>query len=192
MRRENVLGKYSLLNGVTSWRSCSVVPRDCVNRIRLGPLWRDDHSGVLIGEGMTRRSDCPARVLANGVSTRIDRFPTHEERSIARVHGQVAASCYTIIAICCSTSKSFRLRYKYPNQLHNFILRHLRWWLSFLPLMYVSCRMRVARKEISLYFKFVFFLRKSDRKATRKITWLWVYTNCPNLCDQSSLNKSTF
>ncbi len=28
-------GKYSLLNDITSWRSCSGVPRDCVNRIRL-------------------------------------------------------------------------------------------------------------------------------------------------------------
>ncbi len=64
---------YSLLNGVTSWHSCSVVPRDCVNRIRLWPLRRDDHSGVLIGAGGRRRSDWPARVLANVVSTRIDR-----------------------------------------------------------------------------------------------------------------------
>ncbi len=33
--------KYSLLNGVTSWR---------VFRIRLLSLRRDDHSGVLIGQ----------------------------------------------------------------------------------------------------------------------------------------------
>ncbi len=44
-----------------------------VNRIRLRPLRRDDHSGVVIGAGGTRRSDWPARVLANDVSARIDR-----------------------------------------------------------------------------------------------------------------------
>ncbi len=65
-----------------------------VNGIRLWPLRRDDHSGVLIGAGWTRRSDWPARVLANDVSTRIDRYSAREERSIARVQGQVAASCY--------------------------------------------------------------------------------------------------
>ncbi len=37
----------------------------CVNRIHLWPLRRDDHSGVLIGAGGTRRPDWPARVLAN-------------------------------------------------------------------------------------------------------------------------------
>ncbi len=63
-------GKYSLLNYITGWRSCSGVPRGCVNRIRLLALRRDDHSGVLIGTGGTRRSDWPARVLANDVSTR--------------------------------------------------------------------------------------------------------------------------
>ncbi len=87
-------GKYSLLNGVTSWRSCSGVPRDCVDRICLWPLRRDDHSGVLIGSGGTRRSYWPARVLANDISTRIERWPSREERSIARVQGQVAASHY--------------------------------------------------------------------------------------------------
>ncbi len=45
---------------------------DYVNRIRLWPLRRDDHSGVLIGAGGTQRSDWPARVLPN------------ENRSIAR------------------------------------------------------------------------------------------------------------
>ncbi len=65
--------KYSLLNGVMSWRSCSVVPRGCANRIRLWPLRCDDHSDVLIGEGRTRRSNWPARVWANDVSRRIDR-----------------------------------------------------------------------------------------------------------------------
>ncbi len=65
--------KYSLLNDVTSWRSCPGVPRGYINRIRLCPLRRDDHSGILIGAGGTRRSDWPARVLANDVSTRIDR-----------------------------------------------------------------------------------------------------------------------
>ncbi len=47
-----------------------------MNRIRLWPLRRDDHSGVLIGAGGTRRSDWPARVLVNDVSTRIDRMRT--------------------------------------------------------------------------------------------------------------------
>ncbi len=62
------------MDGVTSWRSCSVVTRGCVNiRIRLWPLRRDDHSGVLIGAGEARRSDWPVRVLANDVSTRIGR-----------------------------------------------------------------------------------------------------------------------
>ncbi len=45
---------YSLLNGVTSWRSCPVVPLGCVNRIRLWPLRHDDHSGVLIGQRACR------------------------------------------------------------------------------------------------------------------------------------------
>ncbi len=87
--------KYSLLNDITRWCSCSVVSRGCVNRIRLWPLRRDDHPGVLIGAGGTRRSDWPPRVLANNVSTRIDLQPTCEKRSITRVQGQVVASCYT-------------------------------------------------------------------------------------------------
>ncbi len=41
--------------------------------VRLWPLRRDDRSGVLIGAGGIRRSDWPARVLANNASTRIDR-----------------------------------------------------------------------------------------------------------------------
>ncbi len=56
-----------------SWRSCSVVPRGCVNRIRIWPFRRDDHSGVLIGAGGRQCSDWPARMLANDVSTGIDR-----------------------------------------------------------------------------------------------------------------------
>ncbi len=56
-----------------------------MNRIRLWPLRRDYHSGVLIGAGERRRSDLLARVLVNDVSTRIDREPASEERSIARV-----------------------------------------------------------------------------------------------------------
>ncbi len=55
-------GKYSLLDDIKRRRSCSGVPRGCVNRIRLWPLQRDDHSGVLIGSGGTQRSDWPARV----------------------------------------------------------------------------------------------------------------------------------
>ncbi len=51
------LGKYSLLLDITRWRSCSGVPCGCVNRIRLWPLRRDDHSGALIGAGGTWRSD---------------------------------------------------------------------------------------------------------------------------------------
>ncbi len=50
-----------------------VVPRDCVNRIRLLPPRRDDHSGVLIGAGGMRRSGWPARVWADDVSTGSDR-----------------------------------------------------------------------------------------------------------------------
>ncbi len=44
-----------------------------MNKIRVRPLRRDDHSGVLIGAGGTRLSDWPARVLANDLSTKIDR-----------------------------------------------------------------------------------------------------------------------
>ncbi len=66
-------GKYSLKNEIQRWRPCSGMPRGCVNRIRLWPLRRGDHSGVLIGAGGRRRSDWSARVLANDVSTRIDR-----------------------------------------------------------------------------------------------------------------------
>ncbi len=62
-----------VVSNLKSWRSCSVVPRGCVIRIGLWPLRRDDHSGVLIGAGGTRRPDWPARVLANDVSTKIDR-----------------------------------------------------------------------------------------------------------------------
>ncbi len=50
------------------------MPRGCVIRIRLWPLRRDDHSGILIGAGGERRFDWPAHVLANDVSTRIDRL----------------------------------------------------------------------------------------------------------------------
>ncbi len=50
----------------------SCATRLCV-RIRLWPLRRDDHSGVLISAGGMRCSDWPARVLANVVSTRLDR-----------------------------------------------------------------------------------------------------------------------
>ncbi len=71
-RRINEAGKYGLLSGVTSWRSCSCVPRGCVNRIRLWPLRRDYRSGVLIGTSGEQRSDWPVHVLANDVSTRID------------------------------------------------------------------------------------------------------------------------
>ncbi len=66
-------GKYSLLNGIKGRLSCSLVPPGCVNKIRLLPLRRDAHSGVLIGAGGTRRSDWPERVLAINVSARIDR-----------------------------------------------------------------------------------------------------------------------
>ncbi len=50
-------GKYSLKIEIQRWRSYSGVPRGCVKRNRLWPLRRDDHSGVLIGAGGTRRSD---------------------------------------------------------------------------------------------------------------------------------------
>ncbi len=68
------------------------MPRGYVYRIHFWPLRRDYHSGVLIGAGGTRRSDWPARVLANDVSARIDRQLAREERSIARVKTQVAAT----------------------------------------------------------------------------------------------------
>ncbi len=68
------------------------MPRGCVNRFRLWPLRRDYHSGVLIGAVRRQRSDWSVRVLANDVSTRIDREPARKERSIARVYAQVAAT----------------------------------------------------------------------------------------------------
>ncbi len=68
------------------------MPRGCVIRIRLWPLRRDDNPGVLIGAGGERRSDWPVRVLANDVSMKIDREQAREERSIARVYAQVAAT----------------------------------------------------------------------------------------------------
>ncbi len=64
-RRINETGKYSLLNDITRWRPYSGVLRGSVNRIRIWPLRRDDHSGVLIGAGGPERSDWPARVLSN-------------------------------------------------------------------------------------------------------------------------------
>ncbi len=54
--------KYSLINDITRWRSCSGMPRGCVYRIRLWTVKQDDHSGVLIGAGGTRRSDWPELV----------------------------------------------------------------------------------------------------------------------------------
>ncbi len=45
------------------------MPRGCVYKIRLWPLMRDDHSGVLIGAGGERRSDWPSHVLANDMAT---------------------------------------------------------------------------------------------------------------------------
>ncbi len=55
-------GKYGLLNDITSWRLCLVVPCGGVYRIRFWPLRRDDHSSVLIGAGGRQRSDWPAHV----------------------------------------------------------------------------------------------------------------------------------
>ncbi len=63
-----------------------------MHRIRLLTLRREYHSGIPIGAGGRRRSDWPARVLANDVSTRIGQYPAREERSIARVCAQVAAT----------------------------------------------------------------------------------------------------
>ncbi len=67
-------GNYSLLNDIRRWLSRPGVSRGCVNRIRLWPLMRDDHSGVLIGAGVAWRSDWPARASANEVSTKGDRL----------------------------------------------------------------------------------------------------------------------
>ncbi len=72
--------KYSLLNDIKRWHSCSGVPRGCVNRIRIWPLRRDDHSRVLIGVGGMRRSDWPARVLTNDVITRVNRSRAMSDR----------------------------------------------------------------------------------------------------------------
>ncbi len=67
-------GKCNLLNDIKRWRSCSGVPRSCVYRICLWPLRRDVRSDDLIGAGRAQRSDWPTSVLANNVSTRIDRL----------------------------------------------------------------------------------------------------------------------
>ncbi len=66
----------------------------CVNSIRLWPLRRDDHSGVLIGAGVMRRSDWSARVLTNDVITRINRQVERDERSIRCGQRQMATSFY--------------------------------------------------------------------------------------------------
>ncbi len=65
------------------------MPRGCVNRIRLGPPGRNNHSGILIGAGGTRRSDWSGRVLANDVNTRFDRKTAREEQNVKKrvVHG---------------------------------------------------------------------------------------------------------
>ncbi len=84
-------GKHSLLNDIKRQRSCG-----CVNSFRLWLPRRDDHSGALIGAGGERRSDWPAHVLDNDVSTRHDRYWACEERSIARYH--------TLSLICLSAS----------------------------------------------------------------------------------------
>ncbi len=71
----NDAGKCSRENTAlrTKFRGDVRVQACCVNRIRLWPLRRDYHSGVLIGAGGRRRSDWSACVLANDVSTRLDR-----------------------------------------------------------------------------------------------------------------------
>ncbi len=93
------LGKFNLMNYITGWRSCTGVPRGCVYRIRLWPLWPDDHSGVLIVAGGTRRSDWPARVLANNVSKRIDRnlLAKSDRLHVCRDKWQLAATPPTVI-----------------------------------------------------------------------------------------------
>ncbi len=63
VRRETYWGKYSLLNDILRWRSCSGVPHGGVYRIYLWPFRRDHHSN----------SDWPVRVLVIDVSTRIGR-----------------------------------------------------------------------------------------------------------------------
>ncbi len=76
-------GKKSLsklLNGVTSWRAYSGVTRGCVNRIRLWPLRRDEHSGVLIGAAETWRFDWPARVWSNDISMKIDQLHAYRDK----------------------------------------------------------------------------------------------------------------
>ncbi len=61
MRQENVVGQ------IQPFEPCYELAFvfGCVNRIRFWPPMRDDHSGVLIGAGGTRRSDWPARMSAN-------------------------------------------------------------------------------------------------------------------------------
>ncbi len=65
--------KYSLLNNVSSWRSCSVLTCGVVIRIRVWPLRRDDRSGILIGACGTRRSDWPrARIGPKKFKNRVN------------------------------------------------------------------------------------------------------------------------
>ncbi len=96
-RQINKVGKWIMVNTAfwTILRVCvSVLLSHAVllNGFRLWPLRRDDNSGVRVGAGEERRSDWPARVLANAVNRRIDRRPPLEEQSIARVSAQVAAT----------------------------------------------------------------------------------------------------
>ncbi len=70
----------------------------CVIRIRLWPNRRDDHSGVLIGAGGTRRSGWPARVFSNDEARgSIDSPRTTSDRlHAARDKWQLAATAHTL------------------------------------------------------------------------------------------------
>ncbi len=81
----------TLLNGVTSWRSCSGVTCSCVPKINLSPLRRDDLSGVLIGADGGRRSDWSVRVQTSEISTTIDRQPACRDKRAPSL------SCYKVI-----------------------------------------------------------------------------------------------
>ncbi len=92
-KRINETGRCNREN-TAFWTVLRTGVRVQLNRIRLWPP--DKRSRVLIGAGGRRRSGWSARVLANDLSTRIDRQAAREERSIAHSQGQVAASCYSL------------------------------------------------------------------------------------------------
>ncbi len=84
-----------------------------MTRILLWSLRRDEHSGVLIGAGGTRRSDWPARVLTNDESVDSP-LAKSDQLHVCRDKWQLAAtgSRHALIAVAHFFNWSpIRLRY---------------------------------------------------------------------------------